>query len=90
MTIIELVSVTGVHTRYLVIFKNKNVQTSWFRHDTTPDWLYTCLSNGWTTNSNDLRWLNEIFLSETASNIADASQILLLNNYDSHIIVDFM
>ena len=37
VTIIELVSVTEAHIRYLVIFKDKNVQTSWFRHDTTPD-----------------------------------------------------
>ncbi len=46
VTIIELVSAAGAHTRCLVIFKGKNVQISWFRHDTTPDWLYTCSSNG--------------------------------------------
>jgi hypothetical protein len=37
VTIIENISVEGVYTRPLVIFKGKNVQSTWFIAAETPD-----------------------------------------------------
>ena len=51
VSIVELVSVTGQYTRCLVIFKGQNVQSSLFKHDKVPDWLYTCSENEWTSNN---------------------------------------
>jgi DDE superfamily endonuclease len=66
VTIIEVISELGHFLRPTVIFKGKSVQTSWFHHDFTQDWLYTTSENGWTSNNIGLSWLKEVFLPESA------------------------
>ena len=88
VSIIEAISVGGLRCRPLVIFKGENVQTSWFLSKNVPDWLYTTSANGWTSNDIGLRWLEEIFLPETAKD--DESCLLLLDGHGSHVSTEFM
>jgi DDE superfamily endonuclease/Tc5 transposase DNA-binding domain len=90
VSIVETVSAAGQYIRCLIIFKGKNIQSSWFRHNQVPDWQYTCSENGWTSNNIGIQWLKEIFLPETLPKIAGANRILLLDNHGSHITTEFM
>jgi DDE superfamily endonuclease/Tc5 transposase DNA-binding domain len=90
VSIVETISAVGRAIRCLVIFKGKNLQSSWFKHDEVPDWLYTCSENAWTSNDTGARWLKEIFIAETLPKKADAHRILLLDNHGSHITTEFM
>ena len=64
-SIIECVSATGKKLRCGVIFKGKNLQSTWFPA-TITDWLYTTSENGWTSNAIGLEWLQRIFMPKTA------------------------
>ena len=88
VSIIETISAGGDRARCLVIFKGKSLQSTWFNHDTIPDWLYTTSENGWTSNGTGLRWLREIFLPETDRN--GRHRILLLDGHGSHASIKFM
>ena len=90
VSIVETVSATGRHTRCLVIFKGKNIQSWWFKHDEVPDWLYTCSENAWIPNDIGVKWLKEIFTPETQPKVVGANRILLLDNHGSHITTEFM
>jgi DDE superfamily endonuclease/Tc5 transposase DNA-binding domain len=85
---IETVSATGRRTRSLIIFKGKSLQSTWFKHDKVPDWLYTTSENGWTSNDTGLRWLHDIFLPETERD--GKPRILLLDGHGSHATTQFM
>jgi len=43
--VIEAINGTGYFIRPLVMFKGKDVQTSWFKAEKVPDWLITTISN---------------------------------------------
>jgi hypothetical protein len=88
--IVEAVSATGSRIRPLVIFKGKTLQTTWFRPDNVPDWLYTSSANGWTSNDIGIRWLQDIFLPETKPAQPDEYRILLVDGHDSHVSTKFM
>jgi DDE superfamily endonuclease/Tc5 transposase DNA-binding domain/helix-turn-helix, Psq domain len=90
VSIIETISANGVCIRPLVIFKGQTLQTTWFRPDHVPDWLYTSSMNGWTSNDICLRWLRDIFLPETKPVEANEYRILLVDGHGSHITTDFM
>jgi DDE superfamily endonuclease/Tc5 transposase DNA-binding domain len=66
VTIIKVINATGRALRLIVIFKGKDVQTSWFYTEVEQDWLYITLENGWTSNNIGLSWLKELFLIESA------------------------
>ena len=88
VSIIEAISALAKKCRPLIIFKGKSLQTTWFHHDKTPDWLYTTSENGWTSNNIGLAWLHQIFLPETARN--GRPRILLLDGHGSHATIQFM
>ncbi|KAI0997572.1 hypothetical protein K3495_g10616 [Podosphaera aphanis] len=46
VSIIETVSADGRKLRCLVIFKGKNLQTTWFPSNSVPNWFYTTFENG--------------------------------------------
>ena len=90
VSIIETISAAGQTIPCLVIFKGKNIQSSWFEAENIPNWRYTCSENGWTAHHISYRWLEEIFLPQTQPNITSDSRILLMDNHGSHIPIDFM
>jgi len=87
-SIIECVSATGKKLRCGVIFKGKNLQSTWFPA-IIPDWLYTTSENGWTSNTIGLEWLQRIFLPETAP-LDDRWRMLILDGHGSHINLEFL
>jgi len=50
VSVIETINGTGHFIPLLVMFKGKDVQTSWFTTENVPDWLITTTSKGWTWN----------------------------------------
>ena len=86
--IIKCVSAIDKKIKSIVIFRGKLLQSSWFTPDKVPDFLYTSSENSWTSNAIAVEWLYRVFLSETNAN--GALRLLLLNNYDSHIMVQFI
>jgi DDE superfamily endonuclease/Tc5 transposase DNA-binding domain/helix-turn-helix, Psq domain len=88
VSIVETISATGRRCRPLCIFKGKSIQTSWFVPENVPDFLFTTSENGWTSNSIGLRWLDEIFLPETANN--GEMRLLLVDGHGSHTSTEFM
>ncbi|KAG0132722.1 DDE superfamily endonuclease-domain-containing protein [Tuber indicum] len=93
VSVIEAISASGHFIRPLVMFKGKDVQTSWFTAEDIPNWLVTTTSKGWTSNDIGLRWLSEVFLPETARlqpNYRPVHRILLLDGHGSHATIEFM
>jgi DDE superfamily endonuclease len=67
VSVIEAISATGSRT-YLVIFKGKSLQSTWFKHEKIPDWLYITSENGLTSYDIGQIWLHQIFLPESDRN----------------------
>ena len=86
---VETISATGRSIRPIIIFKGKNLQTTWFQHDKVPDWIYTTSENGWTSNRTALAWLTDVFLLETQPPGYE-TRLLLLDRHGNHITVEFL
>ncbi|KAF1996932.1 CENP-B protein, partial [Amniculicola lignicola CBS 123094] len=89
VSIIECISTTRQKLHYIVIFKGKNLQTTWFPLSYIPSWLYTTSENGWTLNVIGTKWLQRIFIPKIA---ISGSQycLLILDGHSSHINIDFL
>lgn len=93
VSVIEAISAAGNYIRPLVMFKEKEVQTSWFTAEDIPNWLMTTTSKGWTSNDIGLGWLKEVFLPETARTLSNgriSHRMLLLDGHGSHATIEFM
>ena len=91
VSVIECISATGGALIPLVIFKGKNVQHQWFIPDKTPKWTYTSSNNAYTSNDIGLQWLQDIFIPQSAKNLASNQyRLLLLDGHRSHTTLDFM
>ena len=88
VSIIEACSIDGRSTDPLILFKGKELQSTWFPPNTPLSWQFRCTENAFTTNSVTLAWLKEIFLPQTFNN--GATRILLCDNHGSHTTVLFM
>jgi DDE superfamily endonuclease len=55
VSIIETISATGRRLRPICIFKGQSLQLTWFVPNNIPNFLYTTLETGWTSNSISLR-----------------------------------
>jgi hypothetical protein len=86
--IIKCVLATGTRLRCAIIFKGKNLQSTWFTADAVPDSLYTTSKNGWTSNTISTAWLRSIFLPETALPHGQ-HRLLILDGHSSHISLNF-
>jgi hypothetical protein len=90
VSMVETVSATGGSTRPVAIFKGKTPQTTWFRHDEVPNWIYTASENGWTSNQIALAWLTDVFIPETKPSGDNEARLLILDGHGSHITTDFL
>ncbi|PWW78151.1 hypothetical protein C7212DRAFT_183467, partial [Tuber magnatum] len=50
ISVIEAINASGDFICPLVMFKSKDVQTSWFTTDDILNWLITTTSKGWMSN----------------------------------------
>jgi hypothetical protein len=89
VSIIESVSATGRKLRCVVIFKGQSLQTTWFRSESVPDWLYTTSENGWTSKAIGAEWLQRIYIPESAPQL-DRYRLLLLDAHSSHVDIEFL
>lgn len=90
-TSIECISCFGLSLTPLIIFKAKHVQQQWFIPENTPDWVYTSSSSAFTTNEIGLKWLQEIFIPQTAEYVREGQwTLLLLDGHKSHITSEFI
>jgi hypothetical protein len=87
-SIIECVSASGKKLRPAVIFKGKNLQSTWFP-STIPDWLFATSENGWTSNAIGAEWLERVFLPGTKP-VGDRWRMLILDGHGSHINLEFL
>lgn len=88
VTIIEACSAEGYSIDPLILFKGKDLQSTWFPENTPSNWHFQCTDNAFTTNQIGLDWLRKIFLPQTANN--NDIRLLLCDNHNSHITVAFM
>jgi hypothetical protein len=68
VSIIECIGYSGFSTPPTIIFKGKNIQTTWFPLNlsiNTQNWRYVCSQNGWTSNDIGLEWFRDVFLPST-------------------------
>lgn len=89
VSVIEAVTPTGNLPPPAVIFKGKDLQTSWFRPEDTPSWQYTTSENGWTSNAIGIPWLHDIYLPVT-SPPHGKRRLLLVDGHGSHATTEFM
>jgi hypothetical protein len=88
VTIIEACSADGRTIDPFILFKGKDLQSTWFPPDTPLNWKFRCTENAFTTNKVGLDWLRRIFLPQTENN--GAARLLLCDNHASHVSVPFM
>ena len=88
VSIIETISAAGSKITPVVIFKGKNLQTSWFSVDSIPDWYYTTSQNGWMSNEIGSWWLQHVFEPKTRP-AAGIWRLLILDGHGSHVPTDF-
>ena len=90
-TAIEAINPFGQALTPLLIFKAKHVQNQWFVPSYTPDWLYSSSKAAFTTSEIGLKWLQEVFIPQTAYSVyLDKWRLLLLNGHKSHVTTEFM
>lgn len=91
VSVIDCVGALGHVLTPLLIYKGKAVQQQWFMPGETPDFVYTTSDNAFTTNEIGLRWLREIFISQTARDLADDEyRLLLVDGHGSHTTIESM
>lgn len=89
MLIIESISATSRLLQSLVIFKGKQLQSTWFPSESVPNWLYTTLENGWTSHNIGIEWLRQIYIPELAPAL-DQYWLLIVDGHGSHVDIEFM
>ncbi|KAK8073319.1 transposase [Apiospora phragmitis] len=89
VTILESITALGRRLTPAVIFTGQTVQAQWFNPKITP-WKYTSTSSGWSNTQIAERWLDEIYLPETAPADPDQWRLLILDGHRTHISEKFM
>ena len=90
-TAIETINPFGQSITPLLIFKAKHVQNQWFIPSQTPDWIYSSSKSAFTTNEIGLKWLEEIFIPQTANSVRTGEwRLLILDGHKSHVTPEFM
>jgi hypothetical protein len=91
LTVIECVSATGEKIPPYIIFKGKNLMTSWFPEHRPKGWMFACNTKGWTNNYHGMQWIKH-FESATQSKLQSPEEyrLLICDGHDSHISSDFI
>src|SRR2546423_1287642 len=89
ITVIECIYGDGSIIPSMIIFKGKNLMTSWIPTTAPKDWYWACNTKGWTNNEHGQKWL-ELFNSSMANKANNKKRLLIYDGYDSHISVEFV
>ncbi|RYP62975.1 hypothetical protein DL771_009502 [Monosporascus sp. 5C6A] len=93
ITIIVCVSADGRSLPPLVIFSGVDVQQQWFPDSDDgayESWYFTTSENGWTNTEIGLKWLREVFISNTKPEDPDEWRLLVIDGHNSHTTEEFM
>ena len=91
VSVIECICADGTALQLVVIFKGESVQMQWFIPHRTPNRIYTARESAYTSKDVGLRWLKEIFISQTTSKVQpNEYRLLLLDGHRSHYTLEFM
>ena len=90
ITDIECVSAAGEALAPMIIFKAKNLNSSWLPPETPKDWHFGVSENGWTSNNLGLEWLVKVFDPQTRERAGNGRRLLIVDGHGSHIRADFI
>lgn len=91
VTAVECVSAVGQSIPPLIIFKGKNVLSSWVPKEALEkDVHFACSSFGYTNNELGFYWLKDIFEPATREKAAGKPRLLLCDGHESHISSEFV
>ncbi|KAI5961630.1 uncharacterized protein KGF55_003947 [Candida pseudojiufengensis] len=96
VTLLETISKSGKVLEPLVLFKGHHLHDDWFIPKGTelsdsmiPHWLYHHAPNGFTTESNAVEWLRQIFIPQSNAGPNSEKVVLVLDNHFSHETPEF-
>jgi hypothetical protein len=87
VTLIQGAYTDGSFIPPFLILKGKEFNQAWF-HQLPLTWVIAVSSNGWTTNQLSLQWVQH-FEKHTRSRTIGSKRLLILDNHESHISVEF-
>src|SRR4051794_36054649 len=74
----------------LIIFKGKNLQSTWFYEQAPDDWMAVTSKKGWTTDLLAMAWMEKIFEPQTRDKANGQHRILIVNGHGSHLTPEFL
>ena len=74
----------------MIIFKAKNLNSSWLPSETPSNWHFAVSKNGWTSNDLGLHWLIKVFEPQTREIAGNQYRLLIADGHGSHIRADFI
>ena len=90
VTVTECISADGQSIAPFIIFKGKNVLSSWVPKEALErNFHFACSPLGYTNNKLSLYWLKEVFEPETREKAAEKPRLLLCDGQESHISSEF-
>jgi hypothetical protein len=84
---LEAISAAGEKLQAAIVFKGRNLLTSWFPAE-VPNYIYATSENGWTSNELSLEWLQRIFIPHTQPAPGEY-RFLIMDGHGSHATVEF-
>lgn len=87
ITLIQGACADGTLIPPFLILKGKEFNQAWFQ-GLPLSWIIAVSSNGWTTNQLGLQWIQH-FEKHTRSKTIGSKRLLILDNHESHISLEF-
>jgi hypothetical protein len=88
VTTIECIPATGAKIPPLVIFKGKNLLSTWLPQLLPEGWMFSFNESGWTSNYHGMEWIKH-FEARTRENLQSPGEyhLIICDGHDSHISV---
>jgi len=90
VSIIECISEDGSAIPPLMIFKGKTLSRQWLPSNTPKDWIFSCNTQGWTSNEHCKKWLTEAFEPYTKAKAEGRPRLLIFDGHGSHTTSDIV
>jgi hypothetical protein len=88
VTLIQGACADGSLIPSFLVFKGKEFNQNWFLQGLPSTWMIAVSENGWTTNQIGLQWAQH-FEKHTRSKTIGSKRLLILDNHESHINIEF-
>jgi hypothetical protein len=88
VTLIQGACADGSLIPPFLILKGKEFNRTWFLQGLPSTWVIAVSENGWTTNQIGLQWLQHFEIC-TRSKTIGSKRLLILDNHESHICLEF-